>query len=219
MNFILVFAACLSVTIGSALSNTACSDFRYEAACIVSSDNFEGEVSVDIIGDFPANCQTLCYSISSCNWFNYLTGDQCQLLGFCEQFTYTPGAISGPTTPCIESCQIKPCDHFHYNSACVVSSDNIEGKIDVGLIGDSPAACQALCLAVHSCSWFNYYKGYQCQLLSYCEAYEAVQDAVSGPTRPPIDSCETPPFKQVRKVTIDLYTTPHGHRADHNPII
>ncbi len=138
MTFLLVMAFCFSVVVGSPLPNTKCADFRYDKACLVSSDNLEGEVDVDVIGDTPANCQKLCQSVGSCTWFNYFVGDKCQLLRYCEEFHNTQGAVSGPTTPDVESCH--RCDNFHY-LACVVLSDNLEGEIDVDLIGDSAAAC------------------------------------------------------------------------------
>ncbi len=89
MTFLLVLAFCFSVALGSQLSNTTCADFQYDKACLVSSDNLEGEVDVDVIGDTPANCQKLCYSVFFCKWFNYFVGDKCQLLRFCEEFQYT----------------------------------------------------------------------------------------------------------------------------------
>ncbi len=204
MTCLLVFVFCLSVAVGSPLSSTTCADFQYDKACLVSSDNLEGEKDVDVIGDTPANCQKLCLSVGSCNWFNYLVGNMCQLLRFCKDFQNTPGAVSGPKTPDIESCH--PCYDFHY-LACVVSFNNLEGEIDVDLIGDSAAACQAVCHTMSSCSWFNYYKGYQCQLLTYCDAYEDEQFAVSGPSMPSINFCGIPPFNKVRKVNIDLCAT------------
>ncbi len=166
MTCLLVLAFCFSMAVGSPLLNTTCTDFRYDTACLVSSDNLAGEVDVDVIGDNPANCQNLCHFVGSCNWFNYFIGDKCQLLIFCEEFQNKPGAVSGSSTPEMESCH--PCYDFHY-LACVVLSDNLEGEIDVDLIGDSAAACQDLCLTISTCSWFNYYKGYQCQLLAYCD--------------------------------------------------
>ncbi len=170
MTCLLVFAFCFSVAVGSPLSNTTCADFRYDKACLVSSDNLEGEVDVDVIGDTPVNCQKLCHSVGSCNWFTYFVGEKCQLLRFCQEFQNIADAFSGPTTPDIEFCH--PCYDFHY-LACVVLSDNLEGEIDVELTGDSAAACQDLCLTISTCSWFNYYKGYQCLLLAYCDEYEA----------------------------------------------
>ncbi len=208
MTYLIAFAFCFSVVVGSPFSNTTCADFRYYRTCLVSSDNLAGEVDVDVIGDTPANCQKLCHSVVSCNWFNYFVGDKCQLLRYCKEFQNTHGALSGPTTPDIESCH--PCHDFHY-LACVVLSANLEGEIDVDLIGDSAAACQDLCLTISTCSWFNYYKGEQCQLLAYCDEYEVEQYAVSGPTAPSINSCGIPPFNKVIKITIDSCTLYINH--------
>ncbi len=108
MSFLLMYAAFFTVAVGSPYLNTTCADFQYDASCKVSSDNLEGEVGVDLIGDVPANCQTLCHSLDSCKWFNYFVGEKCQLLRFCEQFQDTPGAISGPTAPPIDSCSTPP---------------------------------------------------------------------------------------------------------------
>ncbi len=145
MSCLLVFAFCISLAVRSPFSNTICADFRYDKACLVSSDNLAGEVDVDVI----VNCQKLCHSVVSCNWFNYFVGDKCQLLIMCTEFQNAPSAVSGPPTPDKKSCH--PCYDIHY-LACVVLSDNLEGEINVDLIGDSAAACQDICLTISTCS-------------------------------------------------------------------
>ena len=199
MSISLVFACCFFAVSSAAPSdNTTCADFRYDEACVVSPDNLEGEVSVDLIEDSSNACQDLCLAIATCTWFNHLPAESCQLLKYCENFEDSPFTVSGPSTPDIESCPVDPCSVFRYDHACVIS-DNLLGEVVVDMIGDSSGNCQDLCRSLVSCEWFNYFKQDKCQLLASCENIEEAEGAVSGPLIPDIDSCKPPPFLEVSK--------------------
>ena len=206
MRSLFVFACCLFVLSTAALSDsTTCEDFQYDKACVASPDNLEGEVSVDLIEDSPNACQDLCLAITTCNWFNYFPAESCQILRYCRVFEDSPFSVTGPRTPDIESCPRDPCSLFWYDYTCVIS-DNLLGEVVVDMIGDSAGNCQDLCLSFVSCEWFNYFKQDKCQLLTFCEDIEEVEDAVSGPKSPDIDTCIQPPFHEVSKTPFYCHT-------------
>ena len=73
---------------------------------------------------------------------------------------------------------------------CVVTTDNLIADVDADVV-QGEVQCQILCNSL-SGSWFNFKRGEGCQILRFCNEFEAETGVTTGPNTPPIDSCQKP---------------------------